>query len=274
MISIVIPTYNRANTILRSINSVLQQTYKCFEIIVVDDGSTDNTKELIEQIVDSRIRYIYLDKNGGASSARNIGVQHAVGEWIAFQDSDDAWKPEKLEKQMKYAVEHPEYNMIYSSFINHRQDGTSSYFPCAPYSATMEGDMYSSLLLRNVIGTPTMLIKRETFLQTGGFDTAYNSLEDWEFVIRFSQTNYIGFLPDFLMDVYIQNNGVSSNVSAYYESRCRMLAEYREDIIKLGIFDSIAREILNNANSVGVQEPVKNMMMLYLQSLPLKKNIL
>ena len=137
----------------------------------------------------------------------------------------------------------------------------------------MEGDIYSSFLFCNVTGAPTMLIKRDSSLQTGGFDTTYRSLEDWEFVIRFLQTNLIGFVPEYLMNVYVQNNGVSSNVAAYYESRCKMLAEYRDDILKLGIFDSIVMDILTRAGIDNIQEQVKGMMMLYLQKIPSHKSI-
>lgn len=174
---------------------------------------------------------------------------------------------------MPHVLEHPEYNMIYSSFVNHKKDGSTIYFPSTPYRGVMEGDMYSSLLFCNVIGASTILIKRDSFLQTGGFNTTYRSLEDWEFVIRFSQTNLIGFVPEYLMDVYVQNNGVSSNVAAYYESRCKMLAEYRDDILKLGIFDSIVMDILTRASIDGVQEQVKGMMMIYLQKIPSHKPI-
>lgn len=270
MISVIIPTYNRANTILRSVNSVLNQTYKDLELIIIDDGSTDNTKELIEQIDDPRIRYIYLGANSGASNARNVGATYALGEWIAFQDSDDAWKPEKLEKQLMLANQHPEYSMIYCSFINHAYDGSTIYFPSEPYPGVMEGDMYSSLLRCNVIGAPTMLIKRDCFLELGGFDTAYHSLEDWEFAVRFSRDYYIGFVEEYLMDVYLLNSGVSSHVGPYYESRCRMLAEYKDDIMKLGLFDTIVLDILNRAANSGVQKQVQEMMMLYLQTIPCK----
>lgn len=269
MISVIIPTFNRADTILRSVNSVLDQTYKDMELLIIDDGSTDNTKELIEQIEDSRIRYIYLGTNSGASNARNVGARHARGEWIAFQDSDDAWKPDKLSKQIAYASEHPEYNLIYSSYIAHLTE-QDIYFPTEPLPSVMEGDMFHTLLLRNVIGTPTMLIKREAFLQSGGFDTAYQSLEDWEFVIRFSKNNLIGYVSDYLMDVYMLDGGISSRVGAYYDSRCRMLAEYKEDIIKFGLFDTIAMDILTRAANSGIQEQVQKMMMLYLQTMPAK----
>lgn len=269
MISVIIPTYNRANTILRSVNSVLNQTYEDIELLIIDDGSTDNTKKLLEQLGDSRIRYICLDTNSGASNARNVGAKHAKGEWIAFQDSDDAWKPDKLNKQMKYALEHPEYNLIYSSYIAHLAD-QDIYFPTEPLPSVMEGEMFDVLLLRNVIGAPTMLIEREAFLQSGGFDTAYQSLEDWEFVIRFSKNNLIGYVPDCLMDVYVLDGGISSRVSTYYDSRCRMLAEYKNDILKHGLFDTIVMDILTRANNSSIGEQIQKIMMFYLQTIPVK----
>ena len=94
-VSVIIPTYNRATTIIKSINSVLNQTYSNFEIVVVDDNSDDNTKDIIKQIQDDRIIYIKNKKNLGAASARNIGIKNATGELIAFQDSDDEWIKQK-----------------------------------------------------------------------------------------------------------------------------------------------------------------------------------
>ena len=98
-ISIIIPTYNRGYTILKSIKSVLNQTYKNFEILIIDDGSNDNTKDLILNLEDSRIKYIKLKNNKGASFARNIGIQKASGKYISFLDSDDIYRQDKLEKQ-------------------------------------------------------------------------------------------------------------------------------------------------------------------------------
>ena len=92
---VIIPTYNREGTLLRAVNSVLSQSFTDLELIVVDDGSTDHTRELVESIKDNRLRYIY-QKNAGACAARNKGIDAAEGEFIAFQDSDDVWLKEKL----------------------------------------------------------------------------------------------------------------------------------------------------------------------------------
>ena len=100
LVTVIIPTYNRAKTIERSINSVLSQSYSNLELIVVDDGSSDNTKSVVENIDDSRVRYIWQN-NSGACAARNNGINNARGEYIAFNDSDDTWKPNKLEKQLE-----------------------------------------------------------------------------------------------------------------------------------------------------------------------------
>ena len=99
-ISIIIPTYNREKLIIKSINSILNQSYHNIEVILIDDGSTDNTRKVISQIKDRRFRYIKLRKNKGASIARNIGIKKAFGNYISFQDSDDILHSDKLEKQI------------------------------------------------------------------------------------------------------------------------------------------------------------------------------
>lgn len=109
LVSVIIPTYNRANLILQAVKSVLNQTYKNFEIIIVDDGSSDNTEDVINVIHDNRIRYIKHAINKGASAARNTGIREAKGKYIAFQDSDDHWLPDKLEKQVKRIENTPDH---------------------------------------------------------------------------------------------------------------------------------------------------------------------
>ncbi|MCL1469349.1 glycosyltransferase family 2 protein [Argonema antarcticum A004/B2] len=120
LVTVVIPTYNRANLIVRATDSVIKQTYNNLEIIVVDDASTDNTAEVIKAIKDPRIRYIVYEKNGGSDKARNTGIEAATGEYIAFLDSDDVWLPNKIELQVATIqnASDPEKAVIYTQVKN------------------------------------------------------------------------------------------------------------------------------------------------------------
>ncbi len=263
-VSVIIPTYNREKTILRALQSVLDQTYTNLEVLVIDDGSTDSTADIVNSISDERVKYIVLEKNGGPSNARNVGVQLAGGEWIAFQDSDDSWHKDKLEVQMAYAKEHPEYAMIYCMYNMNFKDGRTIVVPSKPLPEVMEGDVLKTLLVKNVVGAPTVLIKKKDFLTVGGFDTSYKALEDWEFALRFAMIYKIGFVQEPLMDCYMLTNGVSSNIGAYFEARCKMMGQYRTGLMQEGILESVMQDILVRAQQEGVLEVVKNLMMIYL----------
>ncbi len=146
-VTVIMPAYNSENTIDEAIESVLRQSFKNFELIIVNDYSTDQTLNLIEKWAskDKRIKYYNNIKNSGVSYSRNFAISKALGEWIAFLDSDDIWKSNKLEKQIKVSVENPEAVLIYtsSSFIKH--DGT-------PYGYVMhavEKITYKMLLRKN-----------------------------------------------------------------------------------------------------------------------------
>lgn len=264
-ISVIIPTYNRGYTILRAVESVLNQTCSDLEVLVIDDGSVDGTAGILGRIRDDRLQYIALESNKGVANARNVGAGLAKGEWIAFQDSDDSWRENKLEKQMAYADAHPEYAMIYGMYLAKLQDGRQILSPTEPWPEIMEGNMLNTLLVRNVIGAPTMCIRREAFMESGGFDITYRSLEDWEYAIRFARRHSIGFVPEVLMDVYMQPDGISSKAGSYFESRCRMLSAFRTELLQEGLFDAVVMDILNRAKSAGVLEGVQKMIMLSLR---------
>lgn len=263
-ISVIIPTYNRANLIERSVQSVLEQTYDNLEVIVVDDGSDDNTQEVVNAFHDSRIVYHKLPSNQGVSNARNVGAAIATASLIAFQDSDDRWQKDKLQKQMEYWQQHPEYGMIYSAYLYHTEAGEIFRVPSANVKGNLEGDIFADLLLRNTVGTPTMLMKKECFLKSGGFDTSLKSLEDWEFAVRFAKNYKIGFVKEPLVDAYLSHGGVSSASGAYYESRCKMIAKYKKEMQEKGIFEQVAADILNRAQNSGVLEAVEKMLMIFL----------
>ena len=166
-VSIIIPTYNREQLIARSIKSVLNQTYQDFEIIIVDDASTDNTEEVISNFNDKRIRYIRHEKNKGAAAARNTGIRAARCDYIAYQDSDDEWLPEKLARQMELLEDaSPQVGVIYTGFWkteNHRR----TYIPFS-WVSQKNGDIHKELLKGNFIGSPVVLTKKECFRQGGG----------------------------------------------------------------------------------------------------------
>lgn len=263
-VSVIIPTYNREKTILRSLKSVLEQTYTELEVLVIDDGSTDGTADIVKGVEDARVRYIALEKNSGPANARNVGVEMASGEWIAFQDSDDYWYKDKLEKQMRYVQDHPEYSVLYCMYNAKMDSGINITVPTEPWPERMEGDMLKVLLERNVIGAPTMLMKRCSFFECGGFNTEYRALEDWEFVVRLAKECKIGFVSECLMDVYMLDGGVSSDLGAYFECRCKIMATYKSQMIQEGVLNAVMEDILNRAQNYGMLELVKKLMMLYL----------
>lgn len=156
MISIILPAYNAEKYITHAMDSVLFQTYQDWELIVVDDCSTDATARLIEQYLDPRIHYARNGKNLGVANSRNIGVQMASGEWIAYLDSDDAWERDKLEQQMKAAeANNAGFLFTASAFMN--EDGNrSSYILNVPSTIG-----FRELLKQNIISCSSVLIKKE-----------------------------------------------------------------------------------------------------------------
>lgn len=262
-VSIIIPTYNRSTKLKASIESILRQSYTDFELLIVDDASTDDTREMVEAIPDERVCYIGQEVNGGASAARNEGVRQAHCPLIAFQDSDDIWRAEKLEKQMAYWQQHPKYSMVYCSYKKYI-DNQEIIVPNADWRGELEGRIFSWLAQRNSIGTPTMLMKRECFLEAGGFDTTLRALEDWDFVLRFSQKYAIGYVDEPLVDSYESPGGISSKGSAYYESRCRMIGKYKQYLLAEGVFDLVVSDLFQRAEQRGALEEVKRMLMLFL----------
>ena len=262
-VTVIIPTYNRADKIEKSIKSVLDQTYEDFTLIIVDDCSKDNTEEVVAGINDERIVYHKLSENKGAAGARNEGVKLAQTEFIAFEDSDDFWLQDKLDKQIKYMDEHPDVGLVYGKIKVISPDKTY-VFPNEAVPGNLEGELYPWLIRRNTIDTPTMFIRKNCFDEIGGFDSTLRCLEDWEFSIRFSEKYKIGYIDDILIDSYVTEDGVSRNIGSYYETRCKMLARHKEDIISLGLFDEVVSDIFTRAEKSGVLQPVQKMLMSYL----------
>ena len=207
-VSVIIPTYNRAHLIGRAIKSVINQTYQDFEIIVVDDGSTDNTEEIVKSFNDPRIRYIRHEKNKGEAAARNTGIEAAKGKYIAFQDSDDEWLPEKLYKHMMiFKKAKKKIGVVYSGFWKIR-NGKKLYIP-SPYVFQKEGNIHKELLKGNFIGMPASVVRKECFTKIGNFDIKIPYLEDWELWIRISKYYEFKYIPEPLVISYYTSGGVN-----------------------------------------------------------------
>ncbi len=264
-VSVVIPTYNRGFCIKKSIESAINQTYSPLEIIIADDCSSDNTEEVVKSINDPGVRYYKLPENKGAGGARNYGVSVATGDYIAFLDSDDCWTEDKLEKQMAYHELHPEYDMSYTSYLFHGLDGEEFKSPTINDISVLEGDILKHLLLRNTVGAPTVVIKKEVFDEVGGYDETMDNLEDWDFAIKVSQKHLIGYLPEVLLNVYQTRGSVSENYGRFYASRCSLFKKYKEDYIRTGTLDDAMLSVLKFAERDNVLDSVKKLLLLNLQ---------
>lgn len=180
-ISIVIPVYNGARTIKKTIESVLNQTFRNIELIVINDGSTDKTLQAVQEIEDDRIQ-IYTYLNAGVSHARNQGINHAQGEYISFIDADDLWTPDKLELQYQALQNNPSAKIAYS-WMDWIDEDDSWLRPAARMS--LEGNIYANLLIIDFIGCGSNpLILKDSLLEVGSFDPSLRGGEDWDLWIR------------------------------------------------------------------------------------------
>lgn len=206
MISVIIPSYNRAKTIEGSAKSVLNQTHKDIELIIVDDCSSDNTEEVVAELSkqDSRVRYIRHENNLGACAARNTGIDAAKGEYIAFQDSDDAWKPEKLERQIEVLNK---YGADICFCKMRRHNYPASVNPI--YPELSEGIVdYEVLISKYHASTQTILSKAE-ICQKHRFDTEIKKCQDLDWCVRAGRNNLTVFADEVLVDTYLQDDSIT-----------------------------------------------------------------
>ena len=232
IISVIIPTFNRANLIVRSIQSVLNQSYEDFEVIVVDDGSKDRTEELVKSLSDKRINYIRLRENRGAGAARNIGIQKAKGKFIAFQDSDDEWLPKKLEKHMIiFEKETLNIGVVYSDMDRVLKDKTIEYHRSPKIVSSRLINPVTKFYQVCMLGIQSSIIRRECFDRVGYFNENLPSLEDLELFIRLSMHFDFYHIQEPLVRYY-ENEGLSKNMRARYHARKLLLKLYFQELIE------------------------------------------
>lgn len=207
LISVIIPSYNRAFILTDAINSVLQQTYKNIELLFVDDCSTDNTEEIVKNITDSRFHYIRLEKNSGACTARNRGIKEAKGDYIAFNDSDDQWHIDKLEKQLSFLNKNNADIVLCKMECKNNNGEFLHLFPNYTEDKSIS---YLSLLEYNCTSTQTLFGKTECFKKIL-FDDKLPRLQDWDEVLRLAQFYKIFFQNTVLVNTFMQTECISSH---------------------------------------------------------------
>ena len=244
-ISVVIPTYNRAQTIMRAINSVLSQTLPAFEILVVDDGSSDGTKELLQahgffnKKTKALAKKYLVKENSGVSSARNLGIKNANGDFIAFLDSDDAWSKRKLERQFAVLKENLfKHRIIHTDEIWIRNGVRVNQHKKHEKSG---GDIFEKSLALCCVSPSSVILHRSLFYEYGFFDETMPACEDYDMWLRLAACEMVLFVPEFLT---IKYGGHSDQLSRAHWGLDRFRVRSLEKLIRSGSITHPQRELV------------------------------
>lgn len=238
LISVIIPTYNGGQFIARTLQSVLDQTFQDFEILVVDDGSVDNTAEVVQQFT-RRIRY-FRKPNGGPASARNFGLRRAKGNYIALLDHDDLWLPKRLETQLPLFDKDPKIGVVFSDcYIKATNDSVvpeTSFQEAKPFA----GEVFEKLFLRNFVPSLTTLVRRECFDCVGFFDESgrMTMTDDYHMWLRIAVHYRYAFHPKPLAVYYRHSSNFSNKFDQFIKEILNVLEDiswqFPQQVAKLG----------------------------------------
>jgi glycosyltransferase involved in cell wall biosynthesis len=248
-VTVIVPTYNCAQYITEAIESVLNQTYKDFEIIIVDDGSIDNTKEILSNYISEKIIRYYFQNNKGVSSARNKGIGEAKGDLIAFLDADDKWLPERLEKSIEF-LEINNYDWVCSSFYRMERDTGKNDIKRVDHKILCENICDINMLKKDLfyfssknINMNTILVKKKCFEKIGLFDESLKACEDYDMLLRFEEAELRGGFLDIPLAYYIiRKDGITR--SCKYKKLDSDLKVAVKHAYRLGIRDKKIRRSL------------------------------
>jgi len=225
-VSVIIGTYNSAHFLADCLSSVKAQTYKDYEVIVVDDGSTDNTKELIDGMNWDKIRYFYQENSGAITLPRNNAIRHAKGEYVAFLDADDLWYPKKLEKIMGTLLMNPEIDIMSHHLLLKKEGKSIGIVKNGP----LRKDMFKQLLFcGNCLTGSATVTKKSVMLEINGFDDneRYFLVEDYEAWLRIAhKKKKFYFLDECLGEYRVHKNNVSRDYSVSFPNRINVVKKH------------------------------------------------
>ena len=182
-VSVIIPAYNHGQFLVEALNSVLSQTFEGFEVLVVDDGSADDTRQVVERYA-SRVRYLFKTHTG-VSGTRNVGLQHTTGPYIAFLDADDTWMPEKLSRQVAYLESHQEVGVVFTDYITTTEAG--EFLAREPRFFPYHRHPFEAMVVWPYGSMQMAMVRRSCLDRVGGFDESLTIAEDWDMWLRVAQ---------------------------------------------------------------------------------------
>lgn len=271
-ISVIIPTYNRKDSIVQSIESVLNQTYKNIEVIVVDDCSNDNTIEQIKKITDKRLNFYQLDKNYGACYARNYGIKKATGRYIAFNDSDDIFIEDKLEIQMNNMKK--EKSDLDFCKMKVMENSLEWLFPSNEQEERIaKHGILNELCNGNIISTQTILAKKDIF-DSILFDNSLRRFQDYDLVLRIAIKFKISYTQKILVNAYRKSDSISNSDERLISSCILMLKkDYGLDRLQEETLCKTLKDWLFYPHNRKYEEIKKNYELLETECIKLKKDV-
>jgi len=228
VVTVIIPTFNRASILGRAIRSVLGQTYQDWELLVVDDASTDDTEKVVRSFSDRRIKYLRHDQNRRVSAARNTGIRSAQGEYVSFLDDDDEWLPEKLAKELEvFRNSDPGVGLVYTGKTVFDEHGRVLQVRMP----TQSGWVYDAMLDRHFIGSPSRVTVRKQVLdRVAGFDETFVNCQDYDLWLRVAKVSKIACVPHCLVKRYLLSNQMSASLRNICEGWEHILTKFRADM--------------------------------------------
>ena len=225
-VSVILPVRNRVRLVEAAARCVLDQTWRDLELILVDGGSTDGTVDVLLGLerADPRVRLLLNDHPEGVSAARNAGARLARGRWLAFQDSDDVWHPEKLTAQMEALCAMPAARAAYTGVRRTLPEGTALRPP--DWNGLVDGAMHPRLLAESLVTTPALVVERALFEDLGGFDERLRHSEDWDLVVRVSARTPLACAKDWLVDSSRLPDSLTNDRNAQLDALALLLAKH------------------------------------------------